>query len=178
MEEQFDIKKIIVAILVSSLFIYSDLDALDRGFIHMINFPIHEVGHILFMAFNQFLYVAGGTIFQLFVPIVCCFEFFRRGQPFSAFIVLMWVGNNFFDIAIYARDAIFMELPLGNLLGPKEEGSEGHDWRYMLTQTDMLSHTDTIANIIVTFGIITTTIAIIGTFYYARKTPIDFGDDD
>lgn len=177
MENQFDIRKIFIAILVSALFIYCDIDPLHQGFIHMIILPIHEVGHTLFKPFGEFLLVAGGTIFQLFVPIACCIEFLRRGLHFSASITLMWLGNNFFNIAIYARDAIFMELPLANLSGPAES-KEGHDWRNMLTDTNMLPHTDMIANIIVGLGIITTTIAIIGAFYFARKTPIDFGNDD
>jgi hypothetical protein len=177
MENQFDIAKIIVAILVSALFIYCSIDPMDHGFIHMINFPIHEVGHILFKPLGNFIRVAGGTIFQFLIPIICCFDFFHRGQKFSAFIALMWIGQNFFDTAVYARDAIFMEIPLANLSGPIN-GKESHDWRYMLTHTNMLAHTDLIANIIVGMGIVTLTIAIIGAFYYARKTPIDFGDDD
>lgn len=85
----------------------------------------------------------------------------------------MWLGNNFFDVAVYARDAIFRELPLANLFGSID--STHHDWYYLLTTTGMLAHTDLIANIIVGFGVITTLIAIIGTFYFARKSaPADY----
>lgn len=165
----FSLSKIIAASLLSGLFIYSDIDPFTKGkFLHMINFPIHEVGHIIFSFGGKFLTIAGGSLFQILLPCFCVGYFFYEGKPFSAAICLMWVGNNFFDVAVYANDAVFTELPLSNLFGGTSE-TIIHDWNYMLSETHLLHKTNLIAAIIRAIGGIITFAAITGVFYFARK---------
>ena len=46
------------------------LDAafVGESFLHLINLPFHEAGHIFFMFFGRFLMTLGGSLTQLLVP--------------------------------------------------------------------------------------------------------------
>lgn len=167
MQQPRDILKIITLIIVAVFFIMSDYDPYKHGFMHLINFPIHEIGHVLFGYFGKFFYVAGGSIFQIVAPILFCCYFFIHEKKFSGALTLFWVGNNFFDVAVYANDAIFMELPLWSFSGT--EGRTIHDWNYLLTQTSMIPHTHLIAGIIRAIGVVITMAAIILSLHFARK---------
>lgn len=162
-----DFAKITIAIIAILFFIWSDFDAFNSGFMHAINFPIHEIGHVIFSPFGQFIAVAGGSIFQILAPIFFFFYFFLRGEKFSASLVLLWVGNNFFDVAVYANDAVFMELPLVSFSG--NEATTIHDWNYLLSETGMLHRTNLVAAIIRAIGIVVSCVGIIAAFYFARK---------
>lgn len=185
MQPPRDILKIITLIIVAAFFIWSNSDPYKHGFMHLINFPIHEIGHVLFGCgyFGKFICVAGGSIFQIIVPIFFCGYFFTHEQnyfftheqKFSAALTLFWVGNNFFDVAVYADDAIFMELPLWSFSG--NEGTTIHDWNYLLTETSMIPHTHLIAGIIRAIGVIITIAAIIASFHFARKREIFIEDE-
>lgn len=170
-ETEFDNTKMIVATLLVLYFTWCNIQEFRhfRTLLDTVIFPIHEVGHYLFIPFGRFMTIAGGTIFQILVPVFCTITFFSRGEKFSAAVTTMWLGNSFFGISIYARDAIYMELPLSNFSGPSE-GNEGHDWHNMLMATNMLHHTDLVANFFVFLGAIATIAGIAGVFYYARKT--------
>lgn len=64
--------------------------------------------------------VYGGTLGQLFFPVVVSFYFFRRADTFQMSIGLLWIAQNFFNIATYMRDARAHELSL--------VGGGEHDW--------------------------------------------------
>lgn len=167
-----NISKLITAILVSALFIWCDIDPFHHSFLHMINFPIHEIGHVLFRPFGQFIYIVGGSLFQILVPIFCTIYFFWRQEKFSSAITTMWIGNNFFDVAVYVRDAVYMEIPLAS---PFSFNSEGliHDWNWLLTQTGMLAHSDFVANVFVVFGILISLSGVAAAFYFSRLHTTD-----
>src|SRR6266571_3511898 len=40
-------------------------------FMHLINLPFHEAGHLIFSPFGRFLTVLGGSLGQLFMPLIC-----------------------------------------------------------------------------------------------------------
>ena len=42
-------------------------------FMHLVNLPFHEAGHIIFMPFGRFIMFLGGTLGQLLMPLVCLF---------------------------------------------------------------------------------------------------------
>jgi hypothetical protein len=104
---------------------------------------------------------------QIIVPAVFFGYFVYHQKPYSAAIVLFWVGQSFNDVYVYANDAVVMELPL--LSGVT--GSEGgfHDWNYLLTETNLLPKTELIAKIIRFVGNLIILAAIIGSFYFARE---------
>jgi hypothetical protein len=68
-----------------------------------VNLLIHEAGHVIFMPFGEFISIAGGSLFQLIVPAVFAAYFFRRGQFFSAALVLFWLGESMLNVAARKR---------------------------------------------------------------------------
>ena len=162
-----DIAKTIIAALFTIYFLWCALAPETAVFMHLINTPIHEAGHILFRVFGEFMGIAGGSLFQIIVPCVFFGYFIYHRQPFSASIVLFWVGENFLDVYVYANDAVVMQLPLLSGL----TGSEGgfHDWNYLLTETNLLSSTQLIAKMLRFSGTVLIVAAAVGAFIYARK---------
>jgi hypothetical protein len=53
-------------------------DPMYTSIIGGLNLGIHEMGHFLFFWTTEFLYVAGGTILQLFIPILSIILFWRQ----------------------------------------------------------------------------------------------------
>lgn len=99
---------------------------------------IHEAGHFVFGFFGRFVNILGGTIMQLVLPLVSGVVLFRRSILVAPF-ALFWLGENFVNVSIYARDATRMKL---RLISP----SATHDWNYLLGQLNVLDSTDSIAN--------------------------------
>ncbi len=165
--QQRDRPKTIIAAVFTVYFLWCAYAPENAWFIHLINLPIHEAGHILFRMLGEFMGIAGGSLFQIIVPAVFFAYFVYHRKSFSASIVLFWVGNNFFDVYVYAVDAQVMRLPLLSGLTGAEGGF--HDWNYLLTEADLLDKTYLIAKIIRFLGTLITVAAAIGAFVYARK---------
>jgi hypothetical protein len=101
--------------LTVALFAYGayDLSHPGRGsLLDAVDLPIHETGHLVFMAFGDFIHVAGGSLFQLIMPALFVAYFWRRGDRHAASVMLWWVAQNCGNIAVYAADARARELPL------------------------------------------------------------------
>ena len=164
---QRDKVKTIIAAFFTVYFLWCALAPENAMFMHLINLPIHEAGHVFFRIFGEFMGIAGGSLFQIIVPVVFFGYFIYHKKPFSASIVLFWVGENFLDVYVYASDAVVMQLPLLSGL----TGSEGgfHDWNYLLTETNLLSSTQLISKMLRFSGTIIIVAAAIGSFFYATK---------
>jgi len=164
---QRDTTKTIIAVFFTIYFLWCAYTPETAVFMHLINTPIHEAGHVFFRFLGEFMGVAGGSLFQIIVPVVFFGYFVYHKKLFSASIVLFWVGENFLDVYVYANDAVVMQLPLLSGL----TGSEGgfHDWNYLLTETNLLSSTQLIAKMIRFSGTILIVAAAIGSFVYATK---------
>ncbi len=162
-----DTAKTVIAAIFSIYFLWCAYDPPNAVFMHLINTPIHEAGHVFFRILGEFMGIAGGSLFQTIVPMIFFGYFVWNKKPFSASIVLFWVGNNFLDVYVYANDAVVMQLPL--LSGVT--GSEGgfHDWNYLLIKTGLLNHTVFVAKMIRFSGTVITIAAILGSFVFARK---------
>ena len=109
-------------------------DAAPRSgssFMHLVNLPFHEAGHIVFMPFGDFMMSLGGSLLQLLVPLVCAWTFLiQQHDPFAASVCIWWTGESLLDLAPYIDDARSLQLML--LGGPASE-VEGHDWEAILT---------------------------------------------
>ncbi|UCC95233.1 MAG: hypothetical protein JSW40_00370, partial [Candidatus Omnitrophota bacterium] len=77
-----------------------------------LNLGIHELGHVIFSPFGQFMGTAGGTIFQCFAPIFALFNFYRQNDFFSITLSFGWLSTSLFDVATYVADGRAMSLPL------------------------------------------------------------------
>ncbi len=161
------IPKTVIAALASIYFVWCAYDPANATFLHIVYTPFHEAGHLLFIPLGRFISVAGGSLMQIIVPTVFFGYFVYHRKPFSASIVLFWVGQSMVDVYVYANDAVVMELPL--LSGVT--GSEGgfHDWNYLLSETGLLPQTPLIAKIIRFSGSSLILFAIVGSFFFATE---------
>lgn len=125
--------KLAVTALAAAYFGWCAYDPHRWHFIDGVNLIIHEAGHVVFMPFGEFITIAGGSLFQLIVPAAFALYFYRRGQLFSAALVLFWLGQSLLNVAVYAGDALKLDLPL---LGGQDSI---HDWNYMLDRLGLLA---------------------------------------
>lgn len=121
-----------------------------ESFLHLVNLPFHEAGHVIFAPFGRFIQVFGGTLGQWLVPFVVLCAFVAKGNPFGASVGLWWLGESFLDIAPYMNDARAGQLMLlGGVTGSEVE--DYHDWEVILTKLGWLQYDHLIARI--SFGI-------------------------
>ncbi len=160
-----NVPKLIFAILVTIYFLWIAYAPNQGSFFDLIDLPIHETGHLVFRPFGEFLGIAGGSLFQVLVPAVFVGYFIWREQPYSAAIVLFWVGQSLLNVYIYAADAVVMRLVLTSGF----TGSEGsfHDWNYLLTQTGLIGSTKLVAGVIRMLGTIVIFAAGACSIYYS-----------
>lgn len=135
---------------------------LDPGFMHAINLPFHEFGHILFGIFGEWIGSLGGTLGQLAMPIICGVALMRHhADTFGLSLCLWWLGQNFLDVAPYMADARAGELPLlGGNYG-KSSPYGFHDWEYILGETGLLAHDQVLATITMNSGRLLMVIAMV-----------------
>jgi hypothetical protein len=121
-------------------------DVIGASFLHSINLPFHEAGHIIFSPFGEFMTTLGGSLTQVLVPIVCAIAFLTTSwNPFGAAVMGWWAGENLMDVAIYINDARALALTL--IGGHTGAEVEGHDWEHLLIMTNSLHLDHKIANI-------------------------------
>ena len=105
-----------------------DWEVIGGSFMHQINLPFHEFGHVLFMPFGRFMSILGGSLFQIALPIALALVFvIRQRDNFAASVCLWWCGQSWVDLSPYIADAPYRLLPL---VGGMDES--GHDWGNML----------------------------------------------
>jgi hypothetical protein len=101
-----------------------------NSFMHAIVLPIHEAGHVLFMPFGEFMTIAGGSLFQLLLPLIAGAVLLTQNRdPFGAALGLWWCGASMIDLAPYIYDAADPQLML---LGGHTGEDGPHDWIYLL----------------------------------------------
>ena len=116
------------------------------SFWHLVNLPFHEVGHIVFRPFGRMMTSLGGSIAQVFMPLVCLAVFLvKTRDTFAASFALWWTGENFMDLAPYIDDARSLTLPLlgGNTGQTSPYGF--HDWEFILQETRLLRYDHVLA---------------------------------
>ncbi|NNE44225.1 MAG: hypothetical protein HKN12_08440 [Gemmatimonadetes bacterium] len=106
-----------------------------------LNLGIHELGHFVFAGLGEMPAVLGGSFLQCFVPILAIFMFLYQRDYFGIAFSFGWLGTNYFEVAVYAGDAVLKRLPLVTPGG----GEPIHDWNYLLGNYGWLRHTETIA---------------------------------
>jgi hypothetical protein len=157
--------KLTVALLAAVYFGWCAFDPYRWHFIDGVDLIIHEAGHVIFMPFGEFVSIAGGSLFQVIVPAVFAGYFFRQRQFWSAALVLFWLGQSMLNVAVYAGDAVALQLPL---IGGDDSI---HDWNYMLDRLGMLQSTQTISGLIRLCG--TVIIVAAGVFAYRFSDPAE-----
>jgi hypothetical protein len=155
------------ALLVWGLY---DLTHPGRGtLLDGVDLAVHETGHLVFGPFGEFIGFAGGTLFQLIMPLLFGGYFWRRGDRHAASVALWWVGQNCGHVATYVADARAQELPL--------VGGGEHDWLYLLSATGHLPQDLAIARAIRAAGVVLVVSASVWGLMVAgrRASPDDEG---
>ncbi len=133
---------LLVIIVWGIKFIFSSIESNYSGisFMHLINLPFHEAGHILFRIFGQFMMTLGGSLTQCLVPLICLVTFLvKTRDPFAASVSLWWLGENLIDLAPYINDARALKLMLlGGVTGRDVE--DYHDWEFILRKLSLLEY--------------------------------------
>jgi hypothetical protein len=93
--------------------------------IDTINLFIHEAGHFFFKFFGQWVYVIGGSVFQVLLPLALAIVTWRQNAGQIGFPVF-WVGENMVNVSVYIKDAPYKKLHLiaRGLI---------HDWNWLLS---------------------------------------------
>jgi len=110
------------------IFTGGDWTKIGSSFLHNINLPFHEFGHVLFGFLGHFMGILGGSLFQVMMPLIVMAVFLRQRDNFEAAIMLWWTGQNFIDLSPYISDAEYRGLPL--IAGM---GEDSHDWGNLLS---------------------------------------------
>ncbi len=103
-------------------------EIIGGSFLHNINLPFHEFGHVFFSPFGDFMMILGGSLFQVLMPLGLLAVFvLQQRDNFAAALMLWWSGQNLVDLSPYIRDAEYRMLPLVG-----GHGEESHDWGNLL----------------------------------------------
>jgi len=146
-----------VTIIYGIKFMSSPIESNYAGdsFLHLVNLPFHEAGHVFFRPFGSFMASLGGTLGQFLMPLICfTVLLIKTRDTFGASVTLWWFGQNFFDIAPYVNDARSLNLPLvgGNVGHSSPYGF--HDWEYLLTESGLLRYDHFLADLCIIIGTI------------------------
>jgi hypothetical protein len=109
---------------------------MNSSFLHVVNLPFHEAGHVFFAPFGEFMHILGGSLGQIIIPIVCAVAFARRNDGFGMAVCVWWAGQSLVDVAPYIADARALQMPL--IGGGTGAEVEGHDWEAILTRLGWL----------------------------------------
>jgi hypothetical protein len=124
-----------------------------ESFLHLINLPFHEAGHVIFMPFGRFMTILGGSLGQILMPMICLGTFIvKTRDPFGASVTLWWTAESMMDIASYINDARTRDLLL--LGGVTGKETDGHDWNNILTMLDLLEWDHRLAHLTYDVGIL------------------------
>ncbi len=142
-----------------------DWEKIGGSFMHNINLPFHEFGHVLFMPFGPFMTILGGSLFQVLMPLGLMLAFiFKQHDSFAGSIMLWWSGQSFIDLSPYIADAQYRVLPLVG-----GGGEESHDWGNLLTELNCLAATPFIAKTCFMMGAVLILIALAWGLALLRK---------
>lgn len=104
----------------------------DAVFVDQLDMLIHEAGHLCFYFLGDILHAAGGSLMQIVLPMTLAFHFWQYHARMGMQVSLLWLGQNFLDVSVYAADARIQELDLMS--------GRMHDWSYLLGKFGLLEY--------------------------------------
>ena len=124
-----------------------------------INLFIHEAGHFFFRIFGQFVYILGGSAFQVLLPLVLLIVTWRQDVSQISYAGF-WVGENMINVSAYIADAPFKRL---RLINPHLI----HDWNWLLR--NHLDDAETLADFVFVTGLLVCIGAVITGVVFAVR---------
>jgi hypothetical protein len=149
------IKKWVPSVIILPIALIWSLNRGEFGLLDNVDLVIHEAGHFFFSLFGKFIYTLGGTLMQIILPSVIAGFFLRNNYRTGVQFSLLWLGQNFINISVYAADARARRLPL--LGGNKVY----HDWHYLLGELGILQHDQIVGFIFFGIAILIFSIAVL-----------------
>jgi len=139
----------LIVLVLSFKVLARGLSPTESGFILAVldgaNLIFHEVGHVIFLFFGEFLHYLGGSLTQIAIPAALAGYFWIHEQRASSAVTLFWMGENLTNVAIYVADAQKMELPL--------IGGD-HDWNYLLDQFGLVHRAESVGGFVFFLGML------------------------
>ena len=86
-------------------------DSIILYFLHEANLIFHEAGHAIFQIFGRTIHILGGALGQVLVPLMVGGYFWARWDTAEFAFSLVWVFENFIDVAFYIADARALSSP-------------------------------------------------------------------
>lgn len=136
----------------------SDPGTLPLGFLHAAMVPFHEVGHMVFRPFGEFMHLAGGSLAQFLMPIAFGVYFVHwRRDNLAGWLMLWWEGSQWVDLAPYAYDAYE---PKMILLTGRTGDTGAHDYVDMLADLGLLHRAHAVGAVMQYFGVLLMVVAL------------------
>jgi hypothetical protein len=145
-----------------------EINYVGESFMHMINLPFHEAGHLILSPVGRFMQVLGGSLGQLLMPLICVGTLLIQNRDaFGAAVGLWWFAESLMDLAPYINDARALDLVLlGGVTGKEVE--DYHDWEYILRTLGWLQYDHTLAHAAYALGSLLMILAFIWGGYMLR----------
>ncbi len=146
--------------ILSAFAIYFLVNRGNYTFLDFVDLLIHEPGHLIFGLFGEFAQFFGGTLMQIFLPLMMAIMFFIKGKKLLTQLFLFWLGHNFINISVYVDDANKMKLKIiGGI----------HDWNWILNQIGLIEYSTEIGYLFVVLSILTFIVMFIIPYYLPEK---------
>lgn len=114
-----------------------------------LNFFLHEIAHLI-TAFLPHIFVAlAGSLAEILLGLTLIITAFAVRSYYASVFCFLWFMLAMFSVADYIGDARSQSLPLVSFGG----GDPIHDWNFILTQLNLLTHDTLIANLTRGIGI-------------------------
>jgi hypothetical protein len=133
----------LVGVAAFALLVFESEPGFVFGLDHA-NLLFHEAGHPAVGLFSQSLETYGGTLGQLTFPVVLAVAFWRKREPVSFAVSVIWFFENWLNIARYMADARAQLLPL--------LGGGDHDWARIFGRWHVTNNDTQIAAVVRTTG--------------------------
>jgi hypothetical protein len=113
-----------------------------------VTFGVHELGHLVFAFFGEWISVAGGSLAQVLLPVGAALLFLRQRDRFGVAVCGAWLAMSLANLAVYIGDARAEAL---DLVSFSPEGAV-HDWNYLLESLGLLRNDTRIAGFVRAVG--------------------------
>ena len=155
------------SVVLLPLMVYFTANIGNFLLIDTVNLLIHEGGHGIFSFFGKFIYTLGGTLMQIIIPSMYIGFYFAKRNRFGTQAFLVWLGQNLFNISVYAADARAQKLPL--LGGNKVY----HDWNYLLSEIGLINYDKMFGEIFILLGVTAFFVALLIPLFIKEHKEID-----
>ncbi len=145
----------------------SDPESMPLSLLYAAIVPFHEVGHMIFRPFGEFMHNAGGSLMQFLMPLGFGVYFVHwRRDNLAGWLMLWWEGTQWVDLAPYCYDA---KKPAMILLTGRTGDTGAHDYVDMLGDLGLLNRAHEVAALMKYFGVLLMLTALVwGALLLAR----------